>query len=129
MYVISSNDEPARVFVRHKGNANTNSLSLKKEKQSLVSLLKIYTKEVVEKGILASSGNHIGYVPGGGIFTAALGDYIADITNEYAGIHYASPGAVAMENELIDWMKTIFGFPKDAVGNLASGGSIANLML
>ncbi len=111
-----------------KGDANTNSLSLKKEKQSLTALLEIYTKEVVEKGILASSGGHIGYVPGGGIFTAALGDYIADITNEYAGIHYASPGAVALENELINWMKSIFRFPKDAVGNLASGGSIANLI-
>ena len=123
-FIHSLSDRPAFT----KGDANTNSLSLKKEKQSLSSLLKIYTKEVVEKGILASSGNHIGYVPGGGIFTAALGDYIADITNEYAGIHYASPGAVAIENELIDWMKTIFRFPKDAVGNLASGGSIANLI-
>ncbi len=111
-----------------KGDANTNSLSLKKEKQSLTALLEIYTKEVVEKGILASSGGHIGYVPGGGIFTAALGDYIADITNEYAGIHYASPGAVSLENELINWMKSIFKFPKDAIGNLASGGSIANLI-
>ena len=123
-FINSLSERPAY----YKGDANSNSLSLKKEKQSLADLLKIYTEEVVEKGILPSSGGHIGYVPGGGIFTAALGDYIADITNEYAGIHYASPGAVALENELIDWMKTIFGFPKDAIGNLASGGSIANLI-
>ena len=123
-FINSLSDRPAY----YKGDVSLNSLSLKKKKQSLRSLLQIYTKEVVEKGIIPSSGGHIGYVPGGGIFTAALGDYIADITNEYAGIHYASPGAVAMENELIDWMKTIFRFPKDAVGNLASGGSIANLI-
>jgi len=110
------------------GDANANSLSLKNSKQSITNLLNIYSKEVAEKGIVASSGGHIGYIPGGGIFTAALGDYIASITNEYAGVYYASPGAVSLENELINWMKTIFRFPKDAVGNLASGGSTANLI-
>lgn len=111
-----------------KGNANNTSLSIKQKRQSLTSLLEIYTEEVVEKGIVASSGGHLGYIPGGGIFTSALGDYLADITNEYAGIHFGSPGAVAMENELLNWMKSIFGFPNDAIGNLASGGSIANLI-
>ncbi len=110
------------------GDADANSLSIKKNKQSITDLLSIYSNEVVEKGIVASSGGHIGYIPGGGIFTAALGDYIASVTNEYAGIYYASPGAVSLENELINWMKTIFRFPKDAVGNLASGGSTANLI-
>ncbi|WP_225987773.1 aminotransferase class V-fold PLP-dependent enzyme [Rufibacter sp. LB8] len=33
-----------------------------------------------------------------------------------------------MENMLIRWMAEIIGFPKDAVGNLASGGSIATLI-
>jgi glutamate/tyrosine decarboxylase-like PLP-dependent enzyme len=43
-------------------------------------------------------------------------------------MYYASPGAVTIENETLNWMKSIFGFPKDAVGNLTSGGSIANLI-
>jgi len=111
-----------------KGNAKSKKLSIKKNKQPLADLLDIYTEEVVENGIIASSGGHIGYIPGGGIFTAVLGDYLAAITNEYAGIHYGSPGAVILENELINWMKSIFGFPKNAIGNLTSGGSIANLI-
>jgi len=123
-FIHSLEDRPAYA----KGDANTEELAIKKDKQSLTNLLETYTKEVVEKGIIPSSGGHVGYIPGGGIFTSALADYIADITNEYAGIHFGSPGAVALENELINWMKTVFGFPKDAVGNLASGGSIANLI-
>ena len=111
-----------------KGNAIGKNLSINKKKKSLNNLLEIYTEEVVEKGIVASSGGHLGYIPGGGIFTSALADYIADVTNEYAGIHFGSPGAVTLENELLNWMKNIFGFPKDAIGNLASGGSIANLI-
>jgi glutamate/tyrosine decarboxylase-like PLP-dependent enzyme len=33
-----------------------------------------------------------------------------------------------IENEILDWMKSIFGFPESAVGTLTSGGSIANLI-
>ena len=123
-FINSLIDRPAYT----KGDANNKELSIKKTKQSLADLLAIYTNEVVEKGIVASSGGHVGYIPGGGIFTSSLADYLVDITNEYAGIHYASPGAITMENELIHWFKRIFNFPQNAVGNLASGGSIANLI-
>ena len=91
-------------------------------------LLEIYTKEVLPHGVNPASGGHLGYIPGGGLFTSALGDYLAAISNEYAGIHFGSPGAVCMETELINWVKSIFGFPKTAIGNLSSGGSIANLI-
>jgi len=78
-------------------------------------------------GINPASGNHLGYIPGGGIFTAALGDYWADITNRYAGVFFADPGAVKIENELIRWLIQMVNFPESAWGNLSSGGSIANL--
>ncbi|MCW8981574.1 MAG: aminotransferase class I/II-fold pyridoxal phosphate-dependent enzyme [Altibacter sp.] len=104
------------------------ALAISSTPRSFESLLALYEQEVASKGINAASGGHLGYIPGGGIFTAALADYMADVTNEYSGMYYASPGAVSIENELIDWMKVVFGFPKEAVGNLTSGGSIANLI-
>jgi len=110
------------------GNPDIEKLSVKPDKKSLTELLDIYTSEVIEKGINPASGGHLGYIPGGGIYTSAMGDVIASITNEYAGMYYGSPGAVTMENELLNWMKDVFGFPKEAVGNLTSGGSIANLI-
>jgi len=103
-------------------------LSINGCKKPLSRLLQVYADEVVDKGINAASGRHIGYVPGGGIYTSALADYLADVTNEYAGLFYASPGAVTMENEILNWMKSIFGFPEDSAGALTSGGSIANLI-
>lgn len=85
-------------------------------------------KESVDvAGINPASGNHLGYVPGGGIYASALGDYWADVTNRYSGIYFADPGAVKIENELIRWMTSLIGYPDEAWGNLASGGSIANL--
>ncbi len=79
-------------------------------------------------GLKSASGGHLGYIPGGGIYTSALGDYLADVFNRYAGVFYASPGAVRMENMLIAWMNSVVGYPATATGNLASGGSLANLI-
>lgn len=96
--------------------------------KSLREILDIFQQEITEPGLRAASGGHVGYIPGGGIYAAALGDFLAAVSNEYAGVSYASPGAVAVENEVINWLKKTFSFPESAVGNLASGGSISNLI-
>ncbi len=78
-------------------------------------------------GIQATSGNHCGYIPGGGLFENAFGNFISNIGNYYSGVSYASPGAVALENEILNWVCQIVGYNKNAKGNITSGGSIANL--
>lgn len=103
-------------------------LKIKKETRSLPEILSVFKEEVTDIGLRAASGGHVGYIPGGGIYAAALGDFLAAVSNEYAGVSYASPGAVAIENEVINWLKDIFSFPETAVGNLASGGSVSNLI-
>ena len=118
--------ENTRAFYDDKANRET--LSVSGGKTSLSALIGIYKHQVSEKGINAASGSHLGYVPGGGIYTSSLADYIAAVTNEYAGLFYASPGAVILENEILNWLKSVFGFPMSAAGSLTSGGSIANLI-
>ncbi|HEY4800251.1 MAG TPA: amino acid decarboxylase, partial [Bacteroidia bacterium] len=90
--------------------------------------IQLLKKNVDFPGLNPASGGHLGYIPGGGIYFSALGDYLADIFNRYAGVFFAGPGAVRMENQLIRWMNSVVGYPKDAIGNLTSGGSIANLI-
>jgi len=85
-------------------------------------------KHVDAPGLNPASGGHLAYIPGGGIYYAALGDYLADVFDRYAGVFYAGPGAVRMENMLIRWMCDIVGYPAKAAGNLASCGSVANLI-
>ena len=92
-------------------------------------ILQLFNKAVISNGIQAASGNHIGYIPGGGVPVAAYGDFIAAMTNKYSGIYYASPGAVNIENHLLNWFADLFGFNKNTFGgNLTTGGSIANLI-
>jgi aromatic-L-amino-acid/L-tryptophan decarboxylase len=91
-------------------------------------LISLLQKNVDTPGLNPASGGHLGYIPGGGIYFSALGDYLADVMNRYAGIFYAGPGAVRMENMLIQWMNKVTGYPKTASGNLTTGGSLANLI-
>ncbi|MEO1261468.1 MAG: pyridoxal-dependent decarboxylase [Bacteroidota bacterium] len=91
-------------------------------------VLSVLKEKIPNDGLNPASGGHLGYIPGGGIYPTALGDYLAAVTNEYAGIFYGGPNAVRMENELIRWMCKLIGYPEGSLGNLASGGSIANLI-
>lgn len=87
-----------------------------------------FLESAVDKtGINPASGGHIGYIPGGGVFAAALGDYLAAVFNRYAGVLFAGPGAVRLEKSLLRWMASLIGFPEDSAGDLTSGGSMANL--
>ncbi|WP_417431118.1 pyridoxal phosphate-dependent decarboxylase family protein [Halpernia sp.] len=107
---------------------DSNSLEITNQKRPLSDLLDLYQKQVAETGINAASGKHLGYIPGGGVFTAAIADFIAAITNPFASVHYASPGAANIENEVVNWLKKVFSFPENAVGSLNSGGSISTLI-
>ncbi|TVR17716.1 MAG: aminotransferase class I/II-fold pyridoxal phosphate-dependent enzyme [Balneolaceae bacterium] len=90
-------------------------------------VLSIFSEQVVPPGLNLSSGRHFGYIPGGGLSTSAVGDYLAAITNRYAGVYSSSPGAVALETRMINWLKNLFGYPDSSGGYLSSGGSHANL--
>ena len=104
------------------------SLPFQEDPRSMETLLEAMHAGINSTGINPASGGHFGYVPGGGLFHTALGDYLAAATNRYAGIFFANPGAVRIENILIRWMCAMVGYPEGALGNLASGGSIANLI-
>lgn len=103
-------------------------LAIQNKKLSLPELLNLYPKEVAETGINTASPKNLGYIPGGGVVTAALADFIAAVTNPFASVYYASPGAATIENEVVNWLKSIFSFPENSVGFLSSGGSISTLI-
>ena len=84
-------------------------------------------QEVVRPGGNPASGGHLAYIPGGGLYHSALGDFLAAISNKYAGVFFTGPGAVRMENMLVRWVADLVGYPASAGGNIASGGSIATL--
>jgi aromatic-L-amino-acid decarboxylase len=84
-------------------------------------------RDVVRPGGHPASGAYLAYIPGGGLYHSALADFIAAVTNKYAGIPFTGPGPVRMEQMLVRWVADLVGYPASAAGVIASGGSIANL--
>lgn len=83
--------------------------------------------DVLRPGANPASGGYLAYIPGSGLYHSALGDFLAAISDKYAGVFFAGPGPVRMENMLVRWAADLVGYPAGAGGNIASGGSLANL--
>jgi aromatic-L-amino-acid decarboxylase len=90
-------------------------------------VIELLEREVVRPGAATATGRHLAYIPGGGIYHSALGDYFAAVTNKYSGVFFTGPGPVRMENLMVRWVADLVGYPGDAAGSIASGGSLATL--
>lgn len=120
-------ERPSYIATEEMG-AGVHDLPFEESPKSLERVLQLLRSEVDRPGLNPASGKHLGYIPGGGLYPSAIADYLAAVTNRYAGVFFASPGAVRIENMCIRWMCDLIGYPQEAAGNLTSGGSIANLI-
>lgn len=75
-----------------------------------------------------NSAGYLAYTPGGGLFHAALADFMALSLNRYVTIFMAAPGLAAIEEQAVRWLCDIIGYPQSAGGVLTSGGTIANFV-
>jgi aromatic-L-amino-acid decarboxylase len=118
---------PTVVLTDDKGSGLYDS-PISEEPINIEAALDLFKENVVRPGLNTASSRYLAYIPGGGLYFSALGDYLAAVTNRFSGLFFAAPGAVRMENMLLRWMADIVGYPKDAGATLTSGGSIANLV-
>lgn len=77
-------------------------------------------------GALHPSGGHMAYIPNGGLYTGAVGAFLAAGLNRYTGVVAAAPGFARLETTVITWLRDLFELPESATGVLLSGGSMAN---
>lgn len=94
--------------------------------ESYEKLLDFLFDDAIPRSFTSSGPGYLGYVPGGGIFHAAVADLIADAVNRYVGVCAAAPALVQLEANVIRWFAGILGFPNASGGVLTSGGSLAN---
>ncbi len=94
--------------------------------ESFESLLDFLFEEAIPRSFNAAGPGYLGYVPGGGLFHAAVADLIADAVNRYVGVCAAAPALVQLEANVVRWFCEIVGFPRGSGGVLTSGGSLAN---
>jgi aromatic-L-amino-acid decarboxylase len=79
------------------------------------------------KGHDTTGDGWLAYVPGGGLFTAALGDFLGRVTNRFVGVWEPAPAMAQMEATVVGWFRELFGLPAMARGVLTTGGSLATL--
>ena len=94
--------------------------------QSYESLLDFLFDQAIPRSFTAAGPGYLAYVPGGGLFHAAVADLIADAVNRYVGVCAAAPVLVQLEANVVRWFCEILGLPRGAGGVLTSGGSLAN---
>jgi aromatic-L-amino-acid decarboxylase len=91
--------------------------------------LKPLLREVFETCVPRSFGTvspgYFAYIPGGGVYPAALADFIANTTNRYTGVWQAAPALVQLEANALDWLREWMDFPASARGLFTAGGSMA----
>jgi aromatic-L-amino-acid/L-tryptophan decarboxylase len=77
------------------------------------------------KGHDTTGDGWLAYVPGGGLFSAALADFIARTTNRFVGVWEAAPVVAELEATATRWLCELFDLPPAARGTVTTGGSIA----
>jgi aromatic-L-amino-acid decarboxylase len=90
-------------------------------------LLDFLFDQAIPRSFNAAGPGYLAYVPGGGLFHAAVADLIADAVNRYVGVCAAAPALVQLETNVVRWLCEIAGFGEGSGGVLTSGGSLANL--
>lgn len=91
-------------------------------------LLAFLFDRAIPKSFNSASPGYLAYIPGGGLFHAAVADLIADSVNRYTGLFAAAPALVQLEANVLRWFASLAGYPETARGLLLSGGSLANLV-
>jgi len=92
---------------------------------ALEPLLDVLFRDWIPRSFTSAGPGYLAYIPGGGVFPAALADLIANTANRYTGVWQAAPALVQLEANALDWLREWMDFPPEARGLFTTGGSMA----
>jgi aromatic-L-amino-acid/L-tryptophan decarboxylase len=84
-------------------------------------------REAAARSLETAGPGYLPYIPGGGLFASALGQFLAMAVNRFPNLWEVAPGLAQIEQNVIRWLCDLFDYPEGARGILTTGGSIANL--
>ncbi len=91
----------------------------------LEALLEPLFEEWIPRSFGTTGPGYLAYIPAGGVYTAALADFISDATNRYTGIWRAAPALVQLEANVLEWLREWMDFPPETRGVFTTGGSMS----
>ena len=81
---------------------------------ALQPLLDQLFRDWIPRSLTTIGPGYLAYIPGGGIYPAALADFISNTTNRFTGVWFAAPALVQLEANALDWLRAWMGFPSSA---------------
>jgi aromatic-L-amino-acid decarboxylase len=84
-------------------------------------------REAASRAYETAGPGYLPYVPGGGLFTSALAQFITMTANRFPNLWEVAPGLAQIEQNVVRWLCDLFSYPPEARGILTTGGSMANL--
>ena len=127
---VTTDKAPAMGLVGEAGHRHAEGLSQSIDEAPMlggVEAVCALLEEASGVALNTTSGGYLAYVPGGGLFPAALADLIAGTYNRFTGLSGAAPAFVRFEADVLGWLCSEFGLGSEARGLFTSGGSQANL--
>lgn len=126
--IATLEDQPAEDLEGAADLANRLRESPPEEPTPLDDVYDLLFDEAIPRSINTTHPGYMAYIPSGGLFHAAVAEFIANATNRYVGTGFPAPALVAIEATVIDWLCDMVGYPAGAFGLLTTGGSMANLI-
>lgn len=124
-HLASLDTMPSRGDIDAAALCRTMRESVPEQGTALDPLLTQLFDEWIPRSFTTPGPGYLAYIPGGGIYPAALADFIADTTNRYTGIWQAAPALVQLESNVLDWLRDWMQFPETTRGLFTTGGSMA----
>ena len=127
-FVRTIGEQPTQASDRFDPNASWLDDPLPQEATPAKAILDLLFNEVIPCAYNPASPGYLAYVPGGGIFSAALGELVAGVVNRYTGLWISAPGPVELETQALRWLAEVMGMPEGTLGVLTSGTSTSTLL-
>src|SRR5262249_11311815 len=93
--------------------------------EALGPLLDLLFDTCIPRSFTAPGPGYLAFIPGGGIYPAALADFITNTVNRYTGVWQGAPAMVQLEANALDWLREWMAFRRETRGLFTAGGSTA----
>jgi aromatic-L-amino-acid decarboxylase len=127
-HIASLSSQPAANVDDATEFARTLIEPLPKSGEPFDKLLDFLFQQAIPRSFNTPGPGYLAYIPGGGIFHAAVADFIATAVNRYVGVFAAAPALAQLEANVVRWFCEIVGYGKGSGGLLTPGGSVSNLI-
>ena len=124
-HLATMNEQPARGNVQVQALCRALRETAPEDGAAIGPLLDSLFNDWIPSSFTTPGPGYLAYIPGGGLFPAALADFISASTNRYTGVWMAAPALVQLEANVLDWLRDWMLFPPTTRGLLTTGGSMA----